>query len=199
MRLIGQGVPLRTLDELLRTRYLLADWSMDAESLSSLLNGCGRMGLTGLGVSAGLGDPESLKEAERIEKESRMRVLQGVRAVEERGLKQMANIQWFDSSSSGFTGMICGIAMQYLGDPAKPMIGINLAGEQAKVSSRSTWEQLDRGIDLAAAMSEACGAVGGGGGGHRIASGGSFASSETERFLETLDSIIGRQISARRP
>jgi single-stranded-DNA-specific exonuclease len=199
LRLIDQGVPLRTMDSLMRTRYALTGRGMDAERLSSLIDSCGRMGLTGLGLGAGLGDPDCLEEAERIARESDLLMLGGVRAVAERGLEQMENIQWFDSSSSGFTGMICGVVMQYLGDPGKPTIGINRSEEQAKVSSRSTREQLDRGVDLAAALSESCAAVGGSGGGHRIASGGAFAAGETERFLGELDRIIGAQLSARRP
>lgn len=67
VKLVQQGVSLQTLMEVSHTRYYLSEWKMDAEALSSLLNGCGRLGLMGVGVGAGLGDKECLRKAKDIE------------------------------------------------------------------------------------------------------------------------------------
>jgi RecJ-like exonuclease len=94
--------------------------------------------------------------------------------------------------------MLCGIAMQCIGDPNKPTIGMNRSKEPVNLSSRGMWIQLDRGINLAVAMREACAAAGGEGGGHRIAAGGSVPTENVDKFLDTLDSILEQQLNASR-
>jgi len=120
--------------------------------------------------------------------------MKSVLSLQKSGLNQKENIQWFDSSSLGFTGMICGIAMQFIGDPSKSTIGVNRSDEIAKISGRSTFDLLDKGVDLSAALKEACESVGGTGGGHRIASGGSCPTDRCEEMLSILDEIIGKQL-----
>ncbi|MDR0309906.1 MAG: DHH family phosphoesterase [Candidatus Methanoplasma sp.] len=194
LKLIEQEVPLQTMYELSRARYHLKDWNMDAETLASLFDGCGRQGLGGVGVSAGMGDAKSLSEAEGLENVSKTQIIEGVLSLQKNGLNIMNNIQWFDSSTSGFTGMLCGIAMQFISDPSKPTIGINRSEDPAKISSRATFDLLEKGVDLSAAMKEACASVGGAGGGHKIASGGSCPADRCEEFLLNLDSIIEKQL-----
>ena len=194
LKLIEQGTPMQTMMELSRTRYQLKDWNMDAETLGSLLNGCGRLGLGGIGISAGMGDAKSLTKAAELENTSRSKIMEGVLSIQKNGLNQMENIQWFDSSTLGFTGMICGIAMQFIGDPSKPTIGINRSEGDAKISSRATFDLLSKGLDLSTALKEACASVGGTGGGHKIASGGTCQTNRCDEFLSNLDKIIGKQI-----
>ena len=55
---------------------------------------------------------------------------------------------------------------------------------------------LDKGINLAVAMREACAAVGGEGGGHKIAAGGSIPSDKVSDFMDKLDSILEQQLSS---
>jgi RecJ-like exonuclease len=196
VKLVQQGVSQQTLNEVSRQRYFLRDWNMDAEALASLMNGCGRLGLNGVGVGLGMGDRDCCSKAMELETVSKRQIMDGVLMLEKNGLKQRENFQWFDSSQSGFTGIVCGIAMNFIGVPSKPTIGINTSESLAKISSRGTWDQLDRGVDLSVAMRLSCESVGGNGGGHKIASGGSFESSRLEEFLDCLDKILGAQISA---
>jgi len=193
LKLTGQGTSMQTMFELSRTRYQLKDWDMDAETLGSLLNGCGRLGLGGVGVSAGIGDAKSLSKARELENTSRSQMMEAMVSLQATGLNQMDHIQWFDSSTLGFTGMVCGIAMQFIGDPSKPTIGVNRSEDTAKISGRATFGLLDKGVDLSSALKEACASVGGTGGGHRIASGGSCPKERCDEFLSNLDMIIGKQ------
>ena len=170
IKLTEQGVQLSSMNEIARDRYYLTGMKMDAEYLSAILNNCGRSGIGGV--------VESMVELDR------------------RGLTQMEHIQWFDSTDSGFTGMLCGIAMQSIGDHSKPTIGMNKSNDPVNLSSRGMWCQLDRGVDLAKAMREACASVGGQGGGHKIAAGGSVPLDKVDEFLQNLDRIIGEQISS---
>jgi len=196
IKLTEQGMLEQSMNEIARARYFLKGFNMDAEYLSSVLNSCGRSGFGGIGISAGMGDAKSIEMGAKLMHESDRDVVINMVELDSKGLNQKKHFQWFDSSDSGFTGMLCGIAMQCIGDPNKPTIGMNRSKEPVNLSSRGMWIQLDRGIDLAVAMREACNAAGGDGGGHRIAAGGSVPSENVELFLEKLDEILERQLSS---
>ena len=198
VRLTEQGVQVSSMQEVARDRYDLRDWGMDAERLSNLLNSCGRSGLGGAGIAAGMGDERCLKIASDTDEEAAKGLVEAMVDLDHRGLNQMTNFQWFDSTDSGYTGMLCGIAMQSIADPMKPTIGMNRSNDPVNLSSRGMFSQLERGIDLAAAMREACASVGGEGGGHRIAAGGSVPDAMVDQFLRNLDDILGRQLAAGR-
>jgi len=196
VKLTEQGMLEVSMNEIARNRYYLTGFKMDAEYLSSVLNSCGRSGFGGIGICAGMGDKKAIEMGANLMNESNKDVVVCMLELDQKGLNQRKHFQWFDSSDSGFTGMLCGIAMQCIGDPEKPTIGMNQSKEPVNLSSRGMWTQLDKGIDLAAAMREACAASGGEGGGHRIAAGGSIPSENVSRFLETLDTILERQLSS---
>ena len=182
------------MNEIARTRYYLTGFKMDAEYLSSVLNSCGRSGFGGMGVSAGMGDMKAIEMGAELMHTSDKDVVANMVELDKKGLNQRKHFQWFDSTDSGFTGMLCGISMQCIGNPDKPTIGMNQSKDPVNISSRGMWVQLDRGINLAVAMREACASVGGEGGGHKIAAGGSIPADMVEQFLEKLDSILEEQL-----
>ena len=196
VKLTQQGVQLSTLNEIARSRYYLKGMNMDAEQLSAVLNACGRSGIGGMGIAAGMGDEKAMVTGTELNQESARELVGNVVALDKKGLTQLEHIQWFDTTDSGYTGMLCGIAMQSIGDPNKPTIGLNQSNDPVNISSRGMWCQLDKGVDLAVAMRESCAAVGGSGGGHRIAAGGSIPSDKVQEFLSVLDNMIGEQISS---
>ena len=164
--------------------------------MSSVVNACGRQEVPGVGVAVCLGDGSALEQAKYIDAESRKKVMDAVcDIVNKSKIQEMDHIVWFDSSDSGYTGMLCGIVMSFLGNPNKPTIGVNCSEDMAKASSRGTFPLLDRGVDLADAMKRGCASVGGEGGGHRIAAGGSFDSARRDEFLKNVDKIVGEQMS----
>ncbi len=195
VRLAEQGVLLESMEEVARDRYELKDWAFDAEQLASMLNSCGRSGFGGAGIAAGMGDERCLRIAEETDEASARELVAAMADLDGRGLVQARNFQWFDSTDSGFTGMLCGISMQSIADHSKPTVGVNRSNDPVNISSRGMWGQLDRGVDLAAAMREACASVGGAGGGHKIAAGGSVPADRFDEFLANLDDILGRQLS----
>ncbi len=197
IKLLKQGVSLRTLDETARTRYYLRDWNMDAENLADILNACGRTDLAGVGIGMCLGDESCLVQALDGNRERQHTVVEPMLGPDKRGLSSMDHIQFFDNMEKGFTGILCGIAMQFIGDPDKPTIGIGSVDDIAKASSRANWTLLDRGLDLSVAMKKAAESVGGSGGGHKIASGGSFPKDQESAFLMNLDAIVAEQLGAR--
>jgi len=194
IKLTQQGMLEQSMNEIARTRYYLTGFKMDAEYLSSVLNSCGRSGFGGMGVSAGMGDMKAIEMGAELMHTSDKDVVANMVELDKKGLNQRKHFQWFDSTDSGFTGMLCGISMQCIGNPDKPTIGMNQSKDPVNISSRGMWVQLDRGINLAVAMREACASVGGEGGGHKIAAGGSIPADMVEQFLEKLDSILEEQL-----
>ena len=197
LKLLSQNVSSATMKEIVRTRYHLNGWNMDAETMSDMLNACGRLDLGGIGVGMCMGDERCKIEAGTLNDEYRNDIVGAANVLNSSGLAKMRYIQHFDSSTSGFTGVLCSIAMNYFGDPFLPTIGINSSEGIAKASARGTWEQLDRGINLSVAMESAAKAADGRGGGHRIASGASFPAGNERIFLESLDKIVEEQLNAR--
>lgn len=193
VKLTEQGMQVSSMNEVARNRYYLKGMKMDAEQLSAILNSCGRSGIGGVGIAAGMGDERAINHGAEINRDSAKDLVMYMTELDGRGLNQMEHIQWFDSSTSGFTGMLCGISMQCIGDYRKPTIGVNKSNDPINLSSRGMWNQLDNGVNLAVAMREACAAVGGEGGGHRIAAGGSIPADKLDDFLKTLDEIVGKQ------
>jgi single-stranded DNA-specific DHH superfamily exonuclease len=84
--------------------------------------------------------------------------------------------------------------MQYLFDQEKPTLCLASGDGKVKVSSRGTDYLIARGLDLAVALREAAGALGGNGGGHNIAAGATIPRGQEEKFLALLDVIVGRQL-----
>lgn len=198
IRLLKQGVSVRTLEETSRPRYVLKDWGMDAESLADILNSCCKNNSGGLGVGVCLGDAKCMEDALQINRARRNAIVESVNALDRIGLTQMENIQFFDNEDAGSTSILCGVAMQFIADQSKPTIGINAANEKAKASSRGNWALIEKGLNLTTAMGEAARSVGGSGGGHRIASGASFPRNQESAFLLNLDRIVGEQLSGAR-
>ncbi|MDR0522880.1 MAG: DHH family phosphoesterase [Candidatus Methanoplasma sp.] len=192
------GAPLQSMAEAARARYFLPGFGTDAETLGAMIDGCGRTDMWGVGLGAAMGDAGCLEKAAEIEREYSKSVIEAAMRLEEAGLTEMENIQWFDSSFAGSTGPLCGIASRFMGDRSKPVVGVNASEDVAKASARATKAQTDMGVDLSAAMREACAAAGGEGGGHPPASGGSFPSPRAGEFLSALDAIVGEQVRGAR-
>ena len=191
-KLVKQGVSRDKLDECVVTRYILPTWDTDARALSAVLDACGRNDLPSVGIAAAMGDADCLKMGRQIDSETRKKILDGIKTAVGT-LTQLENVQWFDSTESGFTGIVCGAIMSYIGDPSKPTIGFNGSEPTAMLSSRATFPLLERKVDMADAMRRACEEVGGNGGGHKIAAGGSIPREKRDEFLNAVDRIVGEQ------
>jgi len=196
-RLLRQNVQKEVIEELCVPRYMLKDWNIDAGTFASLLNSCGRSGMGGTGIGLGLGDKKCMSDAVLKDAETREMLAAVLREADRKGLEQMRHIQKFSNDSPGFTGTLCESFMRFTADPNKPTVGCSLSDNIVKASARCTHAMLRKGVDLSMAMRAAGESAGGGGGGHKIASGAWFPPGNEKKFFDTLDDIIGQQVSAR--
>ncbi|MBI0582883.1 MAG: DHH family phosphoesterase [Methanomassiliicoccus sp.] len=193
LRLTAQGTPMSTLDEIVHERYHFPRWGMSADALAGLLNACGRSNHEGTGLALALGDAEAMETARALRQAYVDEVQASLQRVVKNGLIKAENIQYFYNDNLGLSGILSGVAMQYFGDRDKPTLALSDTGEEIKVSSRGTFELLDKGVDLAAALRECGQKVGGVGGGHRIASGATVPRGRDKEFLELVDKMVGEQ------
>ena len=193
LKLTAQGTPAVTLDEVVHERYHFPRWNLSADALAGLLNACGRSNNEGIGLALTLGDKAAMEQAIELRQQYTDEVQGSLRRVIEKGVSKGENIQYFFNDKLGLSGILSGVTMQYFGDRDKPTLALADTGTDIKVSSRGTFELLDQGVDLAAALRESAHKVGGVGGGHRIASGATVPRGREKEFLEFVDKMVGEQ------
>ncbi len=193
LRLLGQGTPAATIEELARDGFYFPAIGMTAGHLSSLLNACGRLDKESIGLALTMGDKSALEEASRLQNEYLKEVVEALNRLYRAGLEQMKNIQYFHNDSPSLAGVICGTSMQYFADQSKPTFALSHSAGKIKISSRATFDILAMGVDLSIALRESAAAVGGTGGGHAIASGATIPENKESIFLQSLDDAIGAQ------
>ena len=193
LRLTAQGTPLSTMDEVVHDRYHFPSWGMGADAFAGLLNACGRSNNEGVGLSLCLGDRGAMEKARGLRQEYVDEVQAGLAKVVASGVTKGQNIQYFYNDNIGLSGILCGVTMQYFGDRDKATLALSSTGEEVRISSRGTFDLIDRGVDLAAALRESAQKVGGVGGGHRIASGATVPLGRDKEFLELVDKMVGEQ------
>jgi single-stranded-DNA-specific exonuclease len=176
-------------------RWFVPSLGLDAEEVSNLQNAAGRIGVPGIGVAMALGDPGAVERAGAAESEWRTGLLRGLRRIEDGDIHAMHFLRWFESPETSLAGTQAGLAMSYLLPPDVPVFVFSDHGkEPTKVSSRGLVRQVNRGLDLAVVCRTAADAVGGEGGGHRVASGATIPPGARDRFLETADRELARQL-----
>lgn len=164
----------------------------DVHDFINILNACGKAEKAGLGLSVCMRDASVVAEALSIAREHQRSIIDMVKKAQPL-IKPAQNFRYVLLKDTGNTGIIAGTMTQYL-YPDKPFITLNEVEDKIKISARGTRKLVSAGLDLAAAMREASATVGGMGGGHDIASGATIPTGTAVKFIELVDSIIGKQL-----
>lgn len=158
----------------------------------SILNTCGKQKVYGLALALCLKDSTIVDEALSLTKEHEKNLAVDIRKNVEK-IRKGENIWYINTVDALSTGSLATTVVRYL-HPELPFICLNESEGIQKVSARGTRELVSKGLDLAFALREAAGAVGGSGGGHSVASGASIPLGSAEEFLSIADRIIGDQL-----
>src|SRR2546425_6441396 len=181
--LLKQGADAEAVEALVKDRYWASADGVYADDLSAYVDGCARLGHEGLGLSLCLGDKEAFARAEAIRKEFDARLLAYLHKLEADAPFTKKHIQFFYTDEPTLAGSVAQIGMNYFLDPGKPTLGLSVMEKNTKVSARATRRLVAQGLDLAVALREGAGEVGGNGGGHNIASGATIPKGKEEKFL----------------
>lgn len=200
---IQAKLPFRMIKRLVGECYILLNEEegtelRDAMEFSTLLNATARYGHQDIGLKVCLGDRDkAFKRARTLLQNHRRNLSEGLRIVDEVGIKELENIQYFDAGDmilDTIVGIVAGMCFSKA-NSEKPIVALAKNDEGVKVSARATRKLVDRGIHLAKAIKIASEKIGGRGGGHSIAAGAQIPESEVETFLRELDKIIGLQLN----
>jgi len=195
LRLLEQGCPMSSLEDALAPDYFFPKDNARAGQLTRLVNACGRVEETSIGLAMLLGMEEARKKAESLVRDYDDMLLTAARRTAERGLSKGNGIQYFESPQKEVSSELCGIIMQWVGDHDKATICLTRMDKEFKVSSRGTRKLVDQdGLDLSVAMRDAAASVGGVGGGHNIASGATVPLGKDIDFIQALDEIVSKQM-----
>lgn len=194
LKLLKQGVRIETAEQLVMERYWLTKKGMFAEELSDIIDACGRMNQSGMGLSLCLGHKGSLVDAKKLRDEYKKIVRKGLMRIEKEGAFSKKNVQFFYTEESSTAGVQAGIAMQYLLDQKKPVFVLTPKKKKTSMSARGTKYLVKKGLDLGFVCRTAAQSVGGTGGGHTIASGATIPKGKEKVFIEKADKIVGEQM-----
>ncbi len=207
--LMKYSYPIKTIERLVGEVYILKNQPegtelKDAMEFSTLLNATARYGYEEVGLNVCLGVCKSIserkfevafKKARNLLRNHRKNLSDGVKLVNEIGIKEMDNIQYFhaqDRIIDTIVGIVAGMCYS-IAKLNKPIIAFAKSDDGIKVSARATQNLVERGINLAEAMRLAAEKIGGKGGGHSIAAGAIIPEGKEEEFLFELNKIIGVQ------
>jgi len=194
LKLLEQGSTLASFEELLSNRYYSPDGKFYSQEIANATNACGKSDRQGMGLMMLMGDKKAFDEAWKLKNDFGAQVLKNCAAVQEKGLLQASNFQYFVSPDKDVSSETCSAMMQWVGDQSKPTLSLTPKGGDVRISSRGNRHVVDDlGIDLGSALKAATAKVGGTGGGHNIASGGRIPLGKEDDFLRELDSILDEQ------
>ncbi|AGK60167.1 Single-stranded DNA-specific exonuclease [Archaeoglobus sulfaticallidus PM70-1] len=200
---ISAGIPFKSIKRIVGETYILSHEEegtelRDAMEFSTLLNATARYGYEDVGLKVCLGDRDgAFKRARTLLQNHRRNLSEGIRLVDEIGIVELENIQYFDAKDmilDTIVGIVAGMCFSKA-NLNKPIIALARNDEGIKVSARATQRLVDRGVNLAKAIKLVSEKIGGKGGGHSIAAGALIPESEVDRFLKELDRVIGQQLA----
>lgn len=188
-RLISQGCGLEAI------RYLESDMlrfkgiDFNSKELASIIDGNARVGKNSAALQYFLGDRSVYSEMMEGWKSYKTKLIEYVyRSIKE--VVQLSDVQFFYSPESEMAGKISDLLMLYIADQSKPIVGFNAGDDLTKVSSRGTVKMVEKGLNLATVMRNACDAVEGSGGGHDVAAGGVIPKGKEKTFIELVNRIL---------
>lgn len=199
--LIDRGQSFSQIMKIVRDTYILLEEEegselRDAMEFSTLLNATARYEQENVGLLVCLGDRDrALSRARSLLQNHRRNLSEGLKLVDEIGIEEMENIQYFHAGKKildTIVGIVAGMSYSFA-NRNKPIIAFAENEDGVKVSARATKSLVERGIHLAQAIRMAAEKVGGKGGGHSIAAGATIPKGSEEEFLKILDRIIGEQ------
>jgi RecJ-like exonuclease len=203
--LLTKGFGYQVASRILGESYLLCHEKEgtelhDAMEFATLLNSTARYGQYEVGLQVCLGDRKKwLKEALNLLRGHRHNLVEGLQFAKEEKIRKRSYVQYFHAGE-GIRDTIIGIVTNMLlnaeeVDKELPLLGFVLTENgEVKVSARATQSLVDRGLDLAAALTCAAKELNGVGGGHNIAAGATIPKGKEEEFLEIVEREIKRQL-----
>ncbi len=180
---------IENIREIAIDRYYSPRIGLYLDEMSDIINSCGKGGNTSLALAYALNPAKFKSEAVEVRKKHVEGLLSSMNKLESI-MENRRNFLYFINPDKGNGGIIAGIAIRYLTEGRKPLLSFTEKDDIYDISARGTKVLVDKGLDLARAMSESSSQVGGSGGGHPVASGATIPKEGFKEFLDTLENIL---------
>lgn len=174
----------------------------DAREFAVMLNSTGRMDRPSLGIAVCMGERGlALEEAKSVLGEYRKAIGKYIRWVleEPKRIQELENIFVVDGDTfidEKIIGTISSILSLSISNHQKPLIAYAKVESEgiAKFSARTIETLVKKGVNLGEVMQVATEKHSGEGGGHNIAAGAQVPMEQIEKFIGTVNNLVGRQL-----
>ena len=122
LKLIKNGCEKNILDTVIRSRYISDIFNCELDRLADLLDSCGKGGNRGLGLALCIGDKKIFDKAVELEKDYIQKILDELLQLKKNGFKEKKSFRYFYSQDSSLSGVIGGIASNFILNKEKPLL-----------------------------------------------------------------------------
>ncbi len=183
-----------TMKNMIKKRYYSPRMDMHIEEIAGIVNGCGNLEEHSLALAFCL-SPEKFREAAvKVATRFHEKVVEMIIELE-KGFEKIGSLDYFTAGKEQQGGTATGVAIRYLTDGSRPLLGVTPRDENINISGRGTRELVEKGLDLAEALSKAAKEAGGNGGGHPVASGATIPKDSLEGFLKSVNATVSSQLN----
>lgn len=171
------------------------DGLRDAAEFATMINACGKLGKSYLGLQLCLGNKHAEEKIKSLLDDYRKTIGSALSWLEQNKgqiKKETENGIYLLAGSRVSEHIISNVIsiLHKNNGIIKPLIGISKSEEGFKVSARATNKEVSNGINLKEIMEAASKEVGGEGGGHAGAAGASIPEDTIDVFIEKVDSLL---------
>jgi RecJ-like exonuclease len=168
------------------------------EEYANLLNACGKNKEYTAALTIQLGKYNQMDYAESLLSKYSSTMQNGVEWIKREGSIQEQNIQYIyteDKEKKKIAAAVSSIGIELDLLPDKPILSLMKMDNLIKVSSRTTDNMIEKGVNLGVVMDQASKNFNGSGGGHNIAAGATIPADQKDNFIHLVDEIIDYQIN----
>ncbi|MDD6285862.1 DHHA1 domain-containing protein [Methanosphaera sp.] len=168
------------------------------EEYSNLLNACGKNKEYTAALSIQLGKYAQIDYAESLLSKYSSNMQNGIEWIKREGSIQEENIQYIyteDKELKKVAAAVSSIGIDLGILPDKPVLSLMKMDNLIKVSSRTTDNMVEQGVNLGVIMNQASNNFNGSGGGHNIAAGATIPANQKDNFIHLVDEMVEYQIN----
>jgi RecJ-like exonuclease len=168
------------------------------EEYSNLLNACGKNKEYTAAVSIELGKYNQMDYALKLPSDYANSMQKGVEWVKREGSIEKSHIQYIyteDKQHKQVAAAVSSIGIELGILPDKPILSMMKMDNLIKVSSRTTDNMVNKGVNLGQIMNQASNNFNGSGGGHNIAAGATIPFDQMDNFINLVNEMVEYQIN----
>ena len=167
------------------------------EEYSNLLNACGKNKEYTAAISIELSKYNQMDYALRLLSDYANTMQKGIEWIKREGSVEKSHIQYIyteDKQQKQVASAVSSIGIELGILPDKPILSLMKMDNLVKVSSRTTDNMVNKGVNLGQIMNQASNNFNGSGGGHNIAAGATIPFDQIDNFVNLVNEMVEYQI-----